>query len=409
MTLVPDGRLCACGNRGCWEMYASGRALARDARELVAESPVAAARLLALGRFGRRTWTDRSSPAAAAEGDPAASSICTTMGRWLGRGLANLAAVLDPSVFVIGGGVSAAGELLLRPAREEFAHTLTGRGFRPVAASSVPRSGRTRAWSAPRTSRGFGVQAGVRRRVRPARSPRQDEPPCRPCDCCRTTSVRCATTVPRSRGSSPARSRRRLRAGGAAVPALALDVRVAGADQRTGRGGRGRPAAANLILSTLSVDVVSTADVLFSKDPRTASARHGDRRADDCTASPSPSPVRTWTSRPEPRLRHVGELDAAIARHVPPEVPAIVAADVNDRPGSAAWDALTRAAHRRLRARRVGPILTSTARASRTRPSTACSSTRASRSVRRAVTRQRRHRGRERSPARCSSRSNSRT
>src|SRR5581483_9194018 len=70
---------------------------------------------------------------AAAEGDPVALSICTTMGRWLGRGLANLAAVLDPSMFVIGGGVSAAGELLLRPAREEFAHTLTGRGFRPVA------------------------------------------------------------------------------------------------------------------------------------------------------------------------------------------------------------------------------------------------------------------------------------
>ena len=34
MTMVPDGRRCACGNRGCWEMYASGTALARDAREL---------------------------------------------------------------------------------------------------------------------------------------------------------------------------------------------------------------------------------------------------------------------------------------------------------------------------------------------------------------------------------------
>lgn len=132
MTLVPDGRLCACGNRGCWEMYASGRALARDARELVAESPVAASRLLALA--GSADALDGPVvTAAAAEGDPAALSICTTMGRWLGRGLANLAAVLDPSIFVIGGGVSAAGELLLRPAREEFAHTLTGRGFRPVA------------------------------------------------------------------------------------------------------------------------------------------------------------------------------------------------------------------------------------------------------------------------------------
>jgi glucokinase len=71
--------------------------------------------------------------AAAAAGDAAALSICTTMGRWLGRGLASLAAILDPSVFVVGGGVSAAGSILLRPAREEFEHSLTGRGYRPAA------------------------------------------------------------------------------------------------------------------------------------------------------------------------------------------------------------------------------------------------------------------------------------
>ncbi len=132
MTVVPDGRLCACGNRGCWEMYASGRALARDARELARDSPMAAERMLALA--GSPDALDGPVvSAAAAEGDPAALSICTEMGRWLGRGMANLAAVLDPSMFVIGGGVSAAGELLLRPAREEYQHTLTGRGFRPVA------------------------------------------------------------------------------------------------------------------------------------------------------------------------------------------------------------------------------------------------------------------------------------
>lgn len=132
-TLVQDGRLCACGNRGCWEMYASGRALARDARELVTESPVAGAALLARAGGSLEVIDGPMVSAAAAEGDPAAQSICTDMGRWLGRGLANLAAVLDPSIFVIGGGVSTVGELLIRPAREEFAHTLTGRGFRPVA------------------------------------------------------------------------------------------------------------------------------------------------------------------------------------------------------------------------------------------------------------------------------------
>lgn len=132
MTVVADGRRCACGNRGCLEMYASGRALARDARELAEESPIAAERMLALA--GSVAQLEGPIVTAAAEaGDPAARSICTTMGRHLGRGLANLAAVLDPSIFVIGGGVSAAGGLLVDPAREEFAHTLTGRGFRPEA------------------------------------------------------------------------------------------------------------------------------------------------------------------------------------------------------------------------------------------------------------------------------------
>jgi glucokinase len=132
MTVVPDGRRCACGNRGCWEMYASGRALARDAKELAADSPVAAAGMIDLAG----SVDELSGPvvtAAAQAGDAAATSICTTMGRWLGRGLANLAAVLDPSMFVIGGGVSAAGDILLKPAQEEFEHTLTGRGFRPTA------------------------------------------------------------------------------------------------------------------------------------------------------------------------------------------------------------------------------------------------------------------------------------
>ncbi len=132
MTLVPDGYLCACGNRGCWEMYASGRALARDARELAAQSPVAAARMVKLAGSAELITGPVVTEAAAA-GDPAARSICTNMGRWLGRGLANLAAVIDPSVFVIGGGVSAAGELLIGPARVEFAHSLTGRGFRTEA------------------------------------------------------------------------------------------------------------------------------------------------------------------------------------------------------------------------------------------------------------------------------------
>ncbi|HEX2902541.1 MAG TPA: ROK family glucokinase [Jatrophihabitans sp.] len=133
MTMVPDGRRCACGNRGCWEMYASGTALAHDARELAAIAPVAAHRLMELAGGDPARLTGPLVTQAAREGDVAAIEIYTAMGRWLGRGLANLAAVIDPTVFVIGGGVSEAGDLLIRPAAETFAEMLTGRGFRPVA------------------------------------------------------------------------------------------------------------------------------------------------------------------------------------------------------------------------------------------------------------------------------------
>jgi len=133
MCVVPEGRRCACGNRGCWEMYASGSALARDARELAEVSPVAAHRLLELVEGDPAALTGTDVTLAAREGDPAAVEIFTAMGRWLGRGIADLAAIIDPSVVVVGGGVSEAGDLLLAPARDSFLSTLTGRGFRPAA------------------------------------------------------------------------------------------------------------------------------------------------------------------------------------------------------------------------------------------------------------------------------------
>ncbi|MBV9592781.1 MAG: ROK family glucokinase [Actinobacteria bacterium] len=140
-TVVPDGRRCACGNRGCWEMYASGTALAHDARELAEVAPVAAHRLLELSGGSLDALTGPLVTEAARDGDPAAVEIYTLMGQWLGRGLANLAAVIDPDVFVIGGGVSQAGDLLVEPARSTFARSLTGRGFRPVARVALAELG----------------------------------------------------------------------------------------------------------------------------------------------------------------------------------------------------------------------------------------------------------------------------
>jgi len=132
MVVVPDGHRCECGNRGCLEQYASGNVLGREARELArAGSPVTVPLMERVGG-DVDALVGPLVTEAAQDGDPCAIELFDEVGRWLGVGLANLAAALDPGVFVIGGGVSDAGELLLRPARESFRRTLTGRGFRPV-------------------------------------------------------------------------------------------------------------------------------------------------------------------------------------------------------------------------------------------------------------------------------------
>ncbi|HET8600308.1 MAG TPA: ROK family glucokinase [Segeticoccus sp.] len=133
MRVVPDGIRCGCGNRGCWEMYASGSALMREARDLIhSGSPHAAALSDACGgEPDRLRGIDIT--ALAEQGDAAAGELLADLGRWVGEGAASVAAILDPELIVLGGGVSEAGELLLEPARAAFRRQLTGRGHRPEA------------------------------------------------------------------------------------------------------------------------------------------------------------------------------------------------------------------------------------------------------------------------------------
>jgi glucokinase len=131
--VVPDGRLCGCGNRGCWEQYVSGNALVAEAREFARRTPGAAARLLQLGGGSVEGIDGPTVTRAAMEGDAAAMRCFEIIGHWLGTGLADLAAILDPGCFVIGGGVSEAGDLLLGPARAAFASGLSGAAYRPLA------------------------------------------------------------------------------------------------------------------------------------------------------------------------------------------------------------------------------------------------------------------------------------
>jgi len=133
MQVVPGGHRCECGNRGCWEQYASGNALVREARSLVSANSPIANDLLDRVEGHPSNLTGPLITQAARDGDPTARELLAEIGNWLGVGIANLAAAFDPGTFVIGGGVSAAGDLLLAPARETFKRRLTGRGYRPEA------------------------------------------------------------------------------------------------------------------------------------------------------------------------------------------------------------------------------------------------------------------------------------
>ena len=133
LVLVPDGRACGCGRRGCWEQYASGNALLREARTRAAEDRDGATRLLSLGDGTPEGVAGQHVTQAARDGDPVALEAFAHVGYWLGRGMADIAALLDPECFVVGGGVSEAGDLLLKPARAAFAEHLVAGDHRPVA------------------------------------------------------------------------------------------------------------------------------------------------------------------------------------------------------------------------------------------------------------------------------------
>jgi glucokinase len=118
LRVVPEGHLCGCGARGCFEQYASGGALLRHAREAISASPDLARNLLARGDGTIEGLTGQAITDAARDGDAVALAAFQTTAQYLGAGIASLAVILDPAVVVIGGGVMDAGEILLEPVRE---------------------------------------------------------------------------------------------------------------------------------------------------------------------------------------------------------------------------------------------------------------------------------------------------
>jgi glucokinase len=125
----PDGPLCGCGNRGCWEQVASGLAIARAGGRAVAEEPGSTIARLAGG--DSRRATGELVTEAARDGDAAAVAIVTAVARRLGEGIAGLVNVLDPDLVVVGGGVGDAEDLLMGPLREAYAAAIEGADVRP--------------------------------------------------------------------------------------------------------------------------------------------------------------------------------------------------------------------------------------------------------------------------------------
>lgn len=109
-----ETEICGCGRKGCLEMYTSATGIARLARRRLAKDETATV----LRSF--ETVTAKEVFDAVKEGDAVAVEIAEEFGLILGRALANIAATCDPAVFVIGGGVSKAGEVLLDFIKKPF-------------------------------------------------------------------------------------------------------------------------------------------------------------------------------------------------------------------------------------------------------------------------------------------------
>lgn len=139
MVVDPNGPPCPCGRRGCWERYASGSGIAMLAREAASSGRLRAV----VGRAGGDPQTVRGEHVldAARDGDTEALAVIDDFGRWVALGLANLANVLDPERFVLGGGLASGADLYLGPIERWFSDLLYQSHLRPSPAIEFARLG----------------------------------------------------------------------------------------------------------------------------------------------------------------------------------------------------------------------------------------------------------------------------
>jgi glucokinase len=138
----PEGPLCGCGRKGCLETLASGTALARQARQLVESG--AGKRILEHAGGNPDRITARIVGEAALKGDDEAMQLVRRIGACLGAAIAGLVGLLNPSLVVIGGGVSRIGPLLFDAIEAEVMRRVmpaSRQGLRIVPAALGDRSG----------------------------------------------------------------------------------------------------------------------------------------------------------------------------------------------------------------------------------------------------------------------------
>lgn len=136
---IRGGRPCGCGQNGCLEQYASGRALQREIADIADAGGIGAA--LAAARDERGIVHGADMTRLVGADDPGALEAVRRVATALGEACGEFQAVLDPELFVIGGGVADLGERLLEPVRLAYETSLPGYGERPVAGFAIATLG----------------------------------------------------------------------------------------------------------------------------------------------------------------------------------------------------------------------------------------------------------------------------
>lgn len=119
----PSGPLCLCGKKGCVERLASGPYMAQDALHALEANADEGKRLRELLTENGQQMSAKLLSQAASEGDLLARSIIRRGGRALGIGIGNMANIINPQLFVLGGGVTKSGELFWQSVQQAARQT----------------------------------------------------------------------------------------------------------------------------------------------------------------------------------------------------------------------------------------------------------------------------------------------